>query len=458
MRTVGVGLLPRIRATVGVARQASGERRVPYLTDEERHRLRDARVRAIVGYAAETVPHYRDLFRARGIDPREIETADDLERLPVLDRAELQADPDRFVSSSPRGRAALVFPTNGTTGAPLRVLHDRPSVLANIAYGERERTVEANLIGKRFRYVVADINYGPRDTGFQVLRFYRGATAIPVRPARHMLRLSEPFDAIRDALNSLRPDVLQGYGSYLEAFLSRVVETGAPMHRPRLVLYGSDVMTPAGRRFVEDHFGVPVVSRYNAVEAFKIGFACELRAGIHVEDDLCHVRVLGVDGAPAPAGRLGEVVISNLVNHETVLLNYRLGDLAAWSPGLCGCGRLTPVLSDVEGRLESTLRLADGRFVPEGAIQVLLKDMGVHRFKLAQMEPERYELQLVAAERVEREPVLSEALRALRTLLGEHADVSVVFHEKLAPGPRGLHRYVEPLPRASSEAAEPRAS
>ena len=48
---------------------------MPYLSDEERHRMRDARVRAIVSYAGATVPHYRDLFRAAGIDAREIQTA-----------------------------------------------------------------------------------------------------------------------------------------------------------------------------------------------------------------------------------------------------------------------------------------------------------------------------------------------------------------------------------------------
>lgn len=441
-------LAARVRTTLAVARRAAAQRRVPYLPDEERRRLRDARVREIVRYAAETVPHYRDLFRTEGIDAREIATAEDLERLPLLDRAQLQADPDRFVSTSPRGREAFVFLTNGTTGEPLRVLHDRPSVLANMAYGERERVVEVGLTGKRYRYVVADVNYGPRDTGYQILRFYREATAVPVRPDRHMMRLSDPFEVTVDALNRLRPDVLQGYGSYLEAFFAQVADTGAAVHKPRLVLYGSDTMTPAGRRFVEERFGIPVISRYNAVESFKIAFTCERRAGFHIEDDLCHVRVLDGWGEPVAPGVLGEVVISNLVNHGTVLINYRLGDLAAWSGGPCPCGRRTPLLSDFEGRLEHTLYLSDGRFVPEGAIQVLLKDRGVHRFQLAQLEPDRYDLKLVAAERAEHEPVLPDAVRALRALLGDGAAVDASFHAELPPGPRGLYRYVEPL-RAS---------
>jgi phenylacetate-CoA ligase len=439
------GVLGRIRTTLAIARLAVGQRDVPFTPDEERHRMRDRRVREIVRYAAETVPHYRDLFRAEGIDPAEIRTARQLEWLPLLDRAQLDADPDRFVSRSPRGREALLFPTNGTTGTPLAIRHDQPSMLANVAYGERERVVEARFAGRRLRYAVADVNYGPRDTGYQLNRLYRQRTLIPVRPSRHMLRLTEPFERVVEEINRLRPLVLQGYGSYLEAFFEHLLATGAPMHLPKLVLYGSDTMTPAGRRLVEERFGIPVISRYNAVEAFKIGFVCEERAGVHLEDDLCHVRILDAGGGPVAPGAPGEVVISNLVNHGTVLLNYRLGDVAARSRERCPCGRSTPRLSGVEGRLESTLHLPDGRFVPEGAVQVLLKDRGVLTFQLVQLAARRYELKLLASAREEVEPRLPEALPELRELLGGGAVVEPSFDEALDPGPRGVFRYVFPM-------------
>ena len=93
-----------------------------------------------------------------------------------------------------------------------------------------------------------------------------------------------------------------------------------------------------GREFIEGTFGIPVFSRYNAMEAFKIGFFCEQRSGFHIHDDLCHVRIVGDDGQTLPPGQQGQVVISNLVNRATVLLNYRLGDVASISTARCACG------------------------------------------------------------------------------------------------------------------------
>ncbi len=110
-----------------------GQRRVPYLPAETLCELRDARIRETVTYAAGTVPYYRDLFAREGIDPREIVTAADLERLPLTPKEHVRSDPDRFVSDSRLGRESIPFHTSGTTGMPIRFHHDRRSLLENIA-------------------------------------------------------------------------------------------------------------------------------------------------------------------------------------------------------------------------------------------------------------------------------------------------------------------------------------
>ena len=66
-------------------------------------------------------------------------TARDLDRLPLLDKATVAQAPERFRSEVVNDTDALPFVTSGSTGTPLTIHHDRESLLANIAYGERER-------------------------------------------------------------------------------------------------------------------------------------------------------------------------------------------------------------------------------------------------------------------------------------------------------------------------------
>jgi phenylacetate-coenzyme A ligase PaaK-like adenylate-forming protein len=97
-----------------------------------------------------------------------------------------------------------------------------------------------------------------------------------------------------------------------------------------------------------------VISRYNAIECFEIAFTCEQRDGFHVHDDLCYTRTAGPGGQTLPPGQRSEVIISNLVNRATVLLNYRLGDFASVRGEPCPCGRTTTLLSSIDGRVSST--------------------------------------------------------------------------------------------------------
>jgi phenylacetate-CoA ligase len=433
-------MLSKVAGNLTVLAKVPGQLRVPYLPDERRSELRDARVRDTVLYAAETVPYYRDLFRAEGIDPRDIRTAEDLERLPLLDKDTVQADPDRFISESRLGRTSVPFLTSGSTGKRLRIHHDRRSLLHSLVYSERHRIVEACFCGRRYRYRKISIG-APGGTGPRARSFYREKTFIPLRPKRRHIHSAEPLDRIIAIINEFRPDAIRGFGAYLDMFFKTLAHRGDRMHRPHVIGYGSDMMTPEGKRLIEEHFGIPLLSHYNAVETFHIGFLCEERRHFHVHDDLTHLTIVDDAGRKSPPGSVGEVVVSNLVNRGTVLLNYRLGDRAARVAGGCSCGRTTPLLSDLEGRVEDILALPDGNLLTGGRIWNIVKRRPeVLRYQFIQAEPLRYELKLMTAESADYDSIAEGMLRDIRAIVGPSATVEASYHESLEAGPGGKFR------------------
>jgi phenylacetate-coenzyme A ligase PaaK-like adenylate-forming protein len=104
-----IALARRAAGNAYVLARARGQRSLPYAPRHYIERIRDARVRRMVRYAAATVPFYRDAFREAGLDPRDIRTARDLERLPLVEKDDLRRDPERFVSTSRAGRRSLFF-------------------------------------------------------------------------------------------------------------------------------------------------------------------------------------------------------------------------------------------------------------------------------------------------------------------------------------------------------------
>jgi phenylacetate-CoA ligase len=411
-------LLRKVRGNLTVLAHTSGQRRVPYLPAERLEALRDRRLRRLVRYAAATVPYYRDLFHSLGADPRDLRGAGDLKSLPLLDREIVRRDPGRFRSSSRRAQGAVPFVTSGTTGEPLTIYHDLHSLLANIAYSERERVVVAQACGRLTGYREASLIYAGA-TVDKVKALYHRHTFIPIRPERLSLSVEQSLESIVEALRQFRPQVLIGYGSYLETFFRVAAHRGLEFPPPKVVVYGADTMSEPGRRFIVEQLGIPVLSRYAAIESFKIAFTCEAVDGFHLHDDLCPVRLIDGAGKTVPDGTPGEVVISNLVNHGTVLLNYRLGDLAVRATAGCRCGRTLPLLSELRGRVEEVLFLPDGRLVHPRSVWGVFKHLPeVLRYQLIQERPDHFELRLMTADVGTYERIVGDVLARLRELLG----------------------------------------
>jgi phenylacetate-CoA ligase len=251
-----------------------------------------------------------------------------------------------------------------------------------------------------------------------------------------------------------RPTVLMAYGSYLDLLLRWVATRGRLRHRPAAVLYGADALSAEGRQCLERDLGVRVLSTYSAAEAFKIGFTCEAGEHFHVHADLCHLRLVDERGDDVPVGVPGEVVLSNLANHATVLLNYRLGDLAILSDERCACGRTLPVLTALAGRSEDTVELPGGGVLHPRSVWGLVKDHPeVMRFQMVQYEPDRLELRLMTPDRAAYERAAPRIVTALRALV-PHARSDVSFAPDLGVGEPGKFRTVVALQRATGRAAE----
>ncbi len=403
------GPLQRLWTTAQVVARTPGERRLPYLPIDQIRQRRDARVRALVQYAAAHVPYYRDLFKKLRLDARDVRGADDLDLLPILEKRTLREHPLRFVAETARADDYLELVTSGTTGHPVPIRHDRRSLTDNLVHTEPEKEVVRSLAGRLSRRVMSITS--PRSNATKITGFHRGASFIPTGAGQRRLTIYQPIDEIIGAINAARPSVLMSYGSYLELLFRRAIARGIAVHAPRVVIYGADEMSAAGRQLIEERLGVKVLSRYGAIECLRIGFTCERSFGFHIREDICPLRLVDERGQPVPPGRPGQVVISNLVNHGTVLLNYRLGDVAVQSEPACACGRTLPVLAQINGRRDDSLFLADGRILHSLLVRHIFRDrLEVLQSQVVQHEPDRFEIRLATVD----QPAFERLLPALK--------------------------------------------
>jgi phenylacetate-CoA ligase len=349
--------------------QGRAEKKLPYYPLEKLRRIQDRRVKAIVAFAYETVPFYREFMQREKLRPADFKTAGDLEKLPIIGSEDLSSNPGQFYSSAFDQSRVLSLGTSGSTGLNKVIHHDFKALFQARAGGHRARMVLSDYVGRSLGYKEVKVT---RDggTGLVILQFYKDHSWVPkaVNLKRAVTFPEDTFEENIRVINENEPEVINGFGSYIGGIYRWAWMHDVAIHRPKVIYHGGDTMQEPDRKLIENEYQVPVVSGYQACEALNIAFQCKQREGFHISMDQVTMRVVDREGNTLPPENSGEIVISNLINRATVLLNYRMGDLGQLSAQPCSCGRSLPTLVNLHGRRDDLVILSDGEAVHEAVI------------------------------------------------------------------------------------------
>jgi phenylacetate-CoA ligase len=364
-------------------------------------------------------------MRRLGLGPDDFQSAEDLAKLPLIEREQLQADPEYFTSRAQPLDRFFEVRTSGSTAEPVVFFrHVRGPLQRSLGF-ERMEPMLARLLGTRWRrrdaVIVPPRTWTADDDDSPQVQWL----GLHLRARVRNISLFDPPAQIARELDEFRPHLVKSYGSLIDALYTHVLAERRSFHRPKAISYTGDAVSEPVRRILREELGVAVLGIYQAVEAGVIGWQCERQAGHHLNVDLCPIRILDPEARELPAGEPGDVVVSNLVNRGTVLLNYRVGDLAVRLPEPCACGRALPMLSDVQGRRTEWLESGSGHPIHPQTFRNILRSVdGIRRFQLVQKQPGEVRVIAVIAPEASREAIRSRILDDVRALdAAIHADV-----------------------------------
>jgi len=326
------------------------------------------RLRALVRIAAQSVPWYRERVATGGLDPGALRGVEHLDQWPVLPPDMLRHNAEQLLSDRVDRDECIKFQSSGTTGGQKTVYYDLKSFLHNAIYSSRGRLATYRVLGKLFgiRRVAIVVRNGTLD---ELGQLYRQAFGAPrYSPENRQLEILTPFDQKVERANRVKPDIVQGVAGAVADLYLEAHKQGVELHRPGLLKGTSEALTPATRRRLEQDCGIPVRLGYGSVESLKIGFQCEVGDGYHLHEDVCAVRIVGDDGQDLPEGDEGRVVITNLTNRATVLINYDQGGRGRVSSAPCPCGRRFKRLWLSLTRETPLLKTSTGRVVHYGEV------------------------------------------------------------------------------------------
>ncbi|HEX5387853.1 MAG TPA: hypothetical protein VFW66_14210 [Gemmatimonadales bacterium] len=407
------------------------------------------RLRRVIAHAYARVPHYRALFDRYGVRPEQIRGVADLARIPITNKPDLaRAAPAEVVARGYSPDRLIPQITSGTSGQ--RITLYRTWLEIRLQHLFRLRALRS--VGVRARDVTASIGLTHEVHGRDHKTIGRTLRALG-RYRRVRLDVFTPPEVLAEQLRACAPDVVSGYPGTIARAAAHLLDNGGRAVRPRLVLVGAEVLTPAMRHSIESAFAAPAFDMYGSHEFGLLGWQCAATGAKHIPDDSIVLEVLK-DGRPAEEGETGEVVVTALHRYAMPLIRYRLGDLATRGPAVCTCGAPWSTIGEIQGRTMDFFTLPGGRVLHpyELFVAMLYHDgLPVRQYEFVQERGDRVVIRLVLAPGWD-----GCALRAAedrtRAVLGPDVELGVEVVDQIAPGPNGKFRAIR---REAADGAAP---
>ena len=311
-------------------RPALPDHEIPTMELDELRGTQLERLQRTVRAAYGNVEHYRAAFDAKGFHPDDLQSLDDVSRLPFTTKADLRANYPFGMLAVPREQVVRVHASSGTTG--------RPTV---VGYTKADIDTWADLMARSIRLAgghpgdVVHVAYGyGLFTGglgahYGVERL--GATVVPASGGM----TERQAQLIRD----FQPRVIMVTPSYFLSLLDEMEREGIDPATTSLQvgIFGAEPWTESMRQEIERRTGMDAVDIYGLSEVMGPGVAQEAattKDGLHLWEDHFYPEVIDpVTEEVLPDGQVGELVLTSLTKQAMPVIRYRTRDLTRLLPG-----------------------------------------------------------------------------------------------------------------------------
>ncbi len=312
-----------------------------YYEPEALKAYQNLRLQKLVVHCYHHVPYYRHLFQRLGLMPEDIQTVDDLQKLPMMDKETVRENFDQLISTKgPQFFDCFPGYTSGSTGQPAKFLRDFYSI--NFEYAAS------------WRWYRMHGHAGYQQALFSGRLMFPSVRQEPPfwlynRPDRMLICSSFHLSkkTISDYVNALRqfkPKIIFGWPSNVYWFAELLEEAGLKLDLDIVsVFVSSETVFDYQREKIQRVLGTRLHDWYGQQERVAAISQCE-HDTYHIQEDYSITELV-------ESGYGLEIVGTNFVNYRMPLLRYRTGDYAIPSTqASCPCKRQFRIVKGVVGR------------------------------------------------------------------------------------------------------------
>ena len=316
-------------------------------------------------------PFYSGKMKEAGVRPDDITCIQDITKLPFMRKTDLRDNyPDKLVCV-PKDDVVRYHVSSGTTGKPTVVAYTQGDI-DNLWTEALARSLVSCGIGKKdvlqvcYGYGLFTGGLGLHYGGEKV-----GATVIPASTgnSERQIELAQDLESTAIACTP----------SYLIHLLDVAEKMGVDIRKDtklRTAILGAEPWTDEMRKYIYEKSGIVAHDIFGTSEISGPMFTdCSELNGIHIGADLAYVEIIDPKtGEQLEPGEKGELTMTVLKKEAIPMIRYRIGDITSILEGDCPCGRTSPRIARLSGRVDDMLIIRGINVFPSAVEHALLKN------------------------------------------------------------------------------------
>ena len=400
---------------------------MPY---DQLRELQSERLVKQVRHVWDNVPYYRKKMEEKGVTPADIQSIDDLYKLPFLCKDDLREAYPYGLKGAPLSDCVRIHSTSGTTGKRVVAFYTQNDIdlwddccaRALVAAGATSDDICQIAYGFGLFTGGAGLNGGSHKVGCLTLPMSSGNT-----------------DRQLQFMTDLGSTILCCTPSYAAYLAESIHEQGLrDQIKLKAGIFGAEAWSEDMRHDIENKLGIKAYDIYGLTETSGPGvaFECSEQTGMHINEDHFIAEIIDPDtGEVLPEGSKGELVFTAITKEAFPLLRYRTRDICVLSRKKCSCGRTHIKMSKPMGRSDDMLIIRGINVFPSQIETVLIQQGYPANYQIivdrvnnsdtfeimVEMNPEMFSDSLAKIASAEKKLV-----EALKAMLGIAAKVKLV--------------------------------
>ncbi|RNC68769.1 MAG: phenylacetate--CoA ligase family protein [Desulfuromonadales bacterium] len=335
---------------------------------EELGQLQLERLQATLNRAYKNVTCYRNKFNELDIVPEDVQSLDDLKKLPFTTKEDLRLNYPYGMFAVPLREVVRIHSSSGTTGKPTVVGYTKHDIKtwSNLvarfmtAAGVTHDDVVQIAFGYGLFTGAFGLHYGAEAIGASVIPMSAGNTEKQIM-----------------IMQDYKTTALVCTPSYAITIADKMEKMGIDPKSLSLKvgLFGAEPWSEAMRREIESRLFISATDNYGLSEVIGPGVAgeCEHKCGMHISEDAFIPEIIDPEtGEVLPPGSVGELVLTSLTKEAFPMIRYRTRDITSLDYSPCSCGRTMVRMKKTMGRSDDMLIVKGVNVFPSQIEEVLV--------------------------------------------------------------------------------------